>query len=151
MVVVVYKKLKNNDHKKLKGGRCGEKALSIESYYGIESIIFPVLQLVSPRRFTANTTSNLISYSQSKWLKHRKSCIRVMCSSMIKIILFVFYQCCFQIVRNSRRPSISSGTTFSYSEAIITLSWNINYLHPWDNQQFSEYKPWWYHFIFSCT
>lgn len=29
---------KNNDHKKLKGGRCGEKALSIESYYGIESL-----------------------------------------------------------------------------------------------------------------
>ena len=40
MVVVVYKKLKNNDHKKLKGGRCGEKALSIESYYGIESLLF---------------------------------------------------------------------------------------------------------------
>lgn len=117
------------------------------------SIIFPVLQLLSPRRFIANTTccKYLTSYSQSKWLKHRKSCIRVMCSSMIKIILFVFYQCCFQIVRNSRRPSISSGTTFSYSEAIITLSWNINYLHPWNNQQFSEYKPWWYHFIFLCT
>ena len=31
-------KVKNNDHKKLKGGRCGEKALSIESYYGIESL-----------------------------------------------------------------------------------------------------------------